>query len=305
MREKSANRTLSCTVRPAAHAAAVGSRPVRSGPPARPAARPCRRCPARRSFRWRSTWPPARAPRAGRRCRGPSSRGARRCCRSGPAACPGATGGAGRSCGCPAAGRPCCSACRRPRAARPAAGSRNSCTLSGSTTTRASGFFRSLAILARNLLGATPTEATNRNSSRIACLICRPISTAGPNRCFAAGHVQECFVQRERLHQRRESLEDFADLAGDLGVVVDPRRQEDALRAEPVGGDGGHGAVDAVPPGHVVGRRHHAPLFRRAAHDDRLADQLRPVPLLDRGVKGVHVAWRIIGPRLNSCTSRR
>ena len=55
--------------------------------------------------------------------------------------------------------------------------------MSGSTTTKPSGFFRSLAILARNLLGATPTETTSRSSSRIACLICRPISTAGPNRC--------------------------------------------------------------------------------------------------------------------------
>ena len=44
--------------------------------------------------------------------------------------------------------------------------------------------------------------------------------------------------------------------------------------------------MDAVPPGDVVGRLDHAPLFRRAAHDDGLADQFRPVPFLDRGIEG-------------------
>jgi hypothetical protein len=43
---------------------------------------------------------------------------------------------------------------------------------------------RSLAILARNLFGATPTEATKRNRWRISCLIARPISTADPNRAW-------------------------------------------------------------------------------------------------------------------------
>ena len=118
---------------------------------------------------------------------------------------------------------------------------------------------------------------------------------------LAAGHVQEGFVQRQRLHQRREPLEDFADLAGDFGVVVDPGRQVDAVRAEPMGGGGGHGTVDAVLAGDVVGRRHHAPLLRRAAHDDRLADQFRPVPLLDRGVEGIHVDVQDHRQRLLLC----
>ena len=61
------------------------------------------------------------------------------------------------------------------------------------------------------------------------------------------------------------------------------------MGAEPVGGDGGHGTVDAELAGHVVGRRHHAAAFGRAAHDHRLADQFGPVPLLDGGVEGVHV----------------
>ena len=184
-------------------------------------------------------------------------------------------------------------------------GSRNSCTLSGSTTTRASGFFRSLAILARNLLGATPTETTSRSSLADRLLDLPPDLHGRAEEMLAAGHVQECLVQREGLHQRREPLEDFPDLVGDLGVVVDPRRQVDALGAEPVGGDRGHGAVDAVTAGDVVCRRHYAPLLRRAADDDRLADQFRPVALLDRSVEGVHVAVEDHRPPFSSCTTRR
>ena len=82
---------------------------------------------------------------------------------------------------------------------------------------------------------------------------------------LAAGHVQKGFVQRERLHQRREPLEDVADLPGDLGVVADPGRQEDAVGAKPVGGDGGHGAVDAV----LVGRRSWPPTPRPASPASR------------------------------------
>ena len=234
--EKSAKRTLSCTVRPRSPCRRSRQPTCSTRSTSQARSTSMSRCRARRSSRWRSTWPPARARRAGRRGRGPTSRGARRCCRSGPGARPGATGGVGRWCGCPAAGRPCCSACRRPTAAPPAAGSRNSCTLSGSTTTRASGFFRSLAILARNLLGATPTETTSRSSSRIGLLDLPPDLGRRAEEMLAAGHVQEGFVQRQRLDQRREPLEDVADLAGDLGVVVDPGRQVDALRAEPVGG---------------------------------------------------------------------
>ncbi len=103
-------------------------------------------------------------------------------------------------------------------------GSRNSCTLSGSTTTRASGFFRSLAILARNLFGATPTETTNRTLVADRLFDLPGDVDRGAEKVLAAAHVEECLVQRQRFDQRRKPLEDVADLAGNLGVVTDARR---------------------------------------------------------------------------------
>jgi len=39
---------------------------------------------------------------------------------------------------------------------------------------------------------------------------------------LAAGHVQECLVERQRLDKGREPLEDFPNLAGYLGIIVNP-----------------------------------------------------------------------------------
>jgi hypothetical protein len=47
--------------------------------------------------------------------------------------------------------------------------------------------------------------------------------------------------------------------------------------------------MDAETADHVIGRRDHAAAFGRAADDQRLADQFRPVPLFDRGIECVHV----------------
>jgi hypothetical protein len=43
-------------------------------------------------------------------------------------------------------------------------------------------------------------------------------------RLFAAHYVKKRLVEQQWLDPRREPLEDFADLAGDLGVVVDRGR---------------------------------------------------------------------------------
>jgi hypothetical protein len=104
-----------------------------------------------------------------------------------------------------------------------------------------------------------------------------------------ARDVQERLVQRQWLDEGSERAQDLPDLFRNLGVVVQPRRQHDRVRAEPPGGGGGHGAMHTVFPHLVVGRRDHAAPLRRAAHDDGFADQLPAVPLLDRGVEGVHV----------------
>ena len=55
---------------------------------------------------------------------------------------------------------------------------RNSAIPDSFTTTSPSGFCRSDAILARNLFGATPTDAVSRVVARIDVLILRAISTA-------------------------------------------------------------------------------------------------------------------------------
>ena len=75
--------------------------------------------------------------------------------------------------------------------------------------------------------------------------------------------------------------------------------------AEPVGSCRRYRAMNPVAPGDVVGGRDHAPLLRRAAYDNRLADQLRPVALLDACVERIHICVDYHGPHLNSCTSRR
>lgn len=79
-------------------------------------------------------------------------------------------------------------ACSRfsPRAPTPqtrptGSGARNSATRSAGRMTQPSGLPRSPASLARNLLGATPTEATRPVSARTRALMARAISGAGPN----------------------------------------------------------------------------------------------------------------------------
>ena len=49
-------------------------------------------------------------------------------------------------------------------------------------------------------------------------------------------------------------------------------------------------AIDAVLPREVVRRRDDAALLRRAADDHRMADQFRPLRLLDGGVEGANSA---------------
>ena len=61
--------------------------------------------------------------------------------------------------------------------------------------------------------GPRPTEATSRSSSRISCLIRRPIARRVAEQVLAAGHVEKRFVQRQRLDQRRVAREDRRESA--------------------------------------------------------------------------------------------
>ncbi|MNT31613.1 hypothetical protein D3C72_1674580 [compost metagenome] len=67
----------------------------------------------------------------------------------------------------PSCSRRACVTLPTPGTLRTGKGSRKASTLLGRTTNRPSGLFQSDAILARNLLGATPADAVRPVSSRI------------------------------------------------------------------------------------------------------------------------------------------
>ena len=102
------------------------------------------------------------------------------------------------------------------------------------------------------------------------------------------GHVKIGLVQRQRLDDRRVLGEDLADLLGDRLVDLEARLHEDQVRTLPLRGHRRHGRPDAELAGFVARRRHDAPLAG-SADGDRLAAEIRIVPLLDRRVEGVHV----------------
>ena len=159
---------------------------------------------------------------------------------------------------------------------------------SAGTTTKPSGLPTSLASLARNLLGATPTEATSPVSPLIRPLIRRPISGAGPN---SPSQPRTSRNASSRLSGstsgvKRKKISRICRLT--CGVVAHAHRQEDGLRAQPPGRGHRHGAVDAARAGLVGGGADDA-AAAQTADDDRPAAQLGPVPLLDRGVEGVHI----------------
>jgi hypothetical protein len=82
--------------------------------------------------------------------------------------------------------------------------------------------------------------------------------------------------------------EDLADLLRDSLVDLEAGLQEDQFRTLPPGRDRCHRRPHAERARFVAGRRHQAALAG-SADGDRLAAEIRIVPLLDRRVEGVHV----------------
>ena len=168
-------------------------------------------------------------------------------------------------------------------------GARNASSPPAGTTTRPSGLRRSDAILATSLVEATPTDAVNWASARIAARIRTAISWGGPKSASRAGDVEERFVDRDLLDARREPAEDLHHGAARLAVAVAVDREEGAVRAERGRGPEGHRGPHAEGTRLVAGGADDPARAGIAAHDDRPATKLGPVSLFDRGEERVEV----------------
>jgi hypothetical protein len=71
--------------------------------------------------------------------------------------------------------------------------------------------------------------------------------------------------------------------------MVHAWRDEDAFRAEPARAAAGHRGADAKFSGFITGSAYHSALRRLSTDNDGPAAQRWIVPLLDSGVKGIHV----------------
>ena len=116
-------------------------------------------------------------------------------------------------------------------------GRRKVSTSLGWMTKRPSGLRQSEAILARNLLGATPAEAVRFSSSRICWRMALATRVAVGRSGLVFGDVEIGFVEGERLDEVGVALEDFACWRGDGAVASEVRRDEDCR----AGRDARHG----------------------------------------------------------------
>ena len=102
------------------------------------------------------------------------------------------------------------------------------------------------------------------------------------------GYVEVGFIERQRLDARRVLREDLADLLGDILVDLEAWLHENQVRALPLGRHRRHRRSDPELAGFVACGRDNATLTG-TADGDRLAPELRIVPLLDGCIEGVHV----------------
>ena len=213
------------------------------------------------------------------RCAGPGPRTARAgACpaparRRGPGWAPG-----WRRCRPPSAARAGAGAPRSspppPTAHRPASGAGRRRSTRAGTSSSPSGLQREDAILAMNLLAATPTEQVMPCSS---CTWARiSLGDAGrppepAQRLDTSRNASSALSgSTESVTERKTSM--TAPAGRGVGGVVGG--DDDRGRSQPARPAHRHRRVDAERPGLVGGRQHHAPVAR-AADDHRLAHQLR------------------------------
>ena len=110
-----------------------------------------------------------------------------------------------------------------------------------------------------------------------------------PGRTRMCRYVEIRFVERERLNERGEAMQDFANHRGFLAVNIEAGRHDNQVRAPLKGHESRHGRTHAELTRFVVtGGQNSAPIAR-ATHADGLSFQRRLIAHLDRGVEAIHV----------------
>ena len=108
-----------------------------------------------------------------------------------------------------------------------------------------------------------------------------------------AGDVEERLIDTDRLHLRREALEDVEDRFGDLANALPADGADDRVRTEAQRHADRHRASTAVDARLVAGRADHAARLLaglgRPADEHGFAAQLGKIELLDRREERVHV----------------
>lgn len=101
-------------------------------------------------------------------------------------------------------------------------------------------------------------------------------------------HVEKRFVERERLHEFGVFAEDGADLSGNGFVDIEPCRNEDQFRTQPLRQHGREGRMNPIGAGFVAcrGDDPRGPSYPTAIGRPRYSGA---VALLYGCVKGIHV----------------
>src|SRR5580698_4066354 len=82
--------------------------------------------------------------------------------------------------------------------------------------------------------------------------------------------------------------EDISSLAGNRSIARKIRRQEDCIGTQSLRAAGRHCGAYTETPSFVGSGTDHRPIAT-PGNDDRLAAQLRVIPLFDRSIKCVHI----------------
>ena len=106
---------------------------------------------------------------------------------------------------------------------------------------------------------------------------------------FAPRDIEKGFVERKRFNQWSELLKNVSNLPGHGRVVINPRLNDDSMRAKSSGTTRRHGTMHSKLASLIIRRSHNPTTFRRTTNDHRLTNKRRILPLLNRGIESIHV----------------